>query len=76
MVAIISTFITMYAMKYKDKDHGGRFEKDINVGMIVPIIIDIIVILLMIFRYIKKYWMVKANQLNIYLLIRLKWYGN
>ena len=48
--ATISTFITMCAMEYKDKAHGGRFDwKDINAGMIVPIIIDIIVILLMIF---------------------------
>lgn len=40
----------MCAVEYKDKAHGGKFDwKDINAGMIVPIVIDRIVILLMIF---------------------------
>lgn len=50
-IGTIATFIIMCAVEYKDKAHGGKFDwKDINAGMLIPIIMDILVILLMVFK--------------------------
>lgn len=50
-IGTLATFIIMCAVEYKDKAHGGKFDwKDINAGMLIPIIMDILVILLMVFK--------------------------
>lgn len=46
----LATFIAMCTAEYKDKAHGGKFDwKDINAGMFVPIIINLVMVLIMIF---------------------------
>lgn len=48
--ATIAVFITMCSIEYKDKAKGGMFDwKDINAGMLVPIVIDILVVCMLIF---------------------------
>lgn len=49
-VGTLATFIIMCAVEYKDKAHGGKFDwKDINAGMLVPIVIDIAVVSMVLF---------------------------
>ena len=48
--ATIATLIAMCAAEYKDKAHGGAFDwKDINAGMLVPIVIDVLACLMLLF---------------------------
>lgn len=48
--ATLATFITMCAVEAKDKSNGLVFDwKDINAGMLVPIVIDIAVVLMVVF---------------------------
>ena len=48
--ATVATFVAMCASEYKDKEKGGLFDwKDINAGMLVPIVIDLLVCLMLLF---------------------------
>ena len=48
--AYIATLIAMCAVEWKDKAWGGKWDwKDINAGMLVPIVIDIAVVLMVVF---------------------------
>ena len=52
IIATISTLITMCAVEYKDKAHGGLFDwKDIFAGMFPAICIDILCVILMICKW-------------------------
>lgn len=49
-VGTLGVFVAMCSAEYKDKAHGGAFDwKDINAGMLVPIVGDILIIFLIIF---------------------------
>ena len=49
--ATMATLIAMCASEYKDKAKGGVFDwKDIVAGVIVPVVGDIAVVILLIFR--------------------------
>ena len=48
--ASVATLIAMCAAEYKDKAYGGTFDwKDINAGMLVPIVIDVLACLMLLF---------------------------
>ena len=49
-VGTLGVFIAMCSKEYADKAHGGAFDwKDINAGMLVPIVIDILACLMLLF---------------------------
>ena len=49
--ATVATFIAMCASEYKDQAKGGVWDwKDILAGVIVPIVLDIIICVMMLFR--------------------------
>ena len=49
--ATLATLIAMCAVEYKDKAHGGIFDwKDVFAGVTVPIVIDILCMILMLFK--------------------------
>ena len=49
--ATVATLITMCAVEWKDKAHGGTFDwKDINAGMLVPIVIDFLACIMLILK--------------------------
>jgi hypothetical protein len=49
--ATLATLIAMIASEYKDKAKGGKFDwKDVLAGVTVPIAIDILCMILMLFK--------------------------
>jgi urea transporter len=49
--ATLATLIAMCSKEYADKSHGGLFDwKDVLAGVTVPIVMDIAIVAMMLFR--------------------------